>query len=77
MLKKWKKSLELYAVILNVIRTLFLLDCKIRGGAQKGIHFTSTTDGRPSGEAFVELTTPEDVERLDVIEQILKCENKV
>ena len=42
---------------------MFLPDCKIQGGIQKGIHFTSNQYGRPSGEAFVELATKEDVER--------------
>lgn len=35
-------------------------DCKIVSNGS-GIHFTYTREGRPSGEAFVELETEEDL----------------
>uniref|UniRef100_A0A2K6K0W2 RRM domain-containing protein n=1 Tax=Rhinopithecus bieti TaxID=61621 RepID=A0A2K6K0W2_RHIBE len=38
----------------------FFSDCKIQNGAQ-GIHFIYTREGRPSGEAFVELETEDEV----------------
>ena len=37
-------------------------DCKVRNN-EKGVKFTFTADGRPSGEAFVELWSAEDVEK--------------
>ena len=37
-----------------------LKDCQVMNG-EKGIHFTFAPDGRPSGEAFVELCNEEDV----------------
>ena len=40
----------------------FLDDCKIKN-ADKGITFTFSPDGRPSGEAFVELCSDDDVEK--------------
>lgn len=36
--------------------------CNIKGG-HVGIHLTMSREGRPSGEAFVELATPEDLEK--------------
>ena len=39
-----------------------LNDCKVKNEA-KGVKFTFDLDGRPSGEAFVELCTAEDVEK--------------
>lgn len=39
----------------------FFRDCKILGG-KFGIHMTSSREGRPSGEAFVEFEDAEDVE---------------
>lgn len=39
----------------------FFRDCKILGG-KNGVHMTSSREGRPSGEAFVEF---EDLEDLD------------
>ncbi|XP_057706065.1 heterogeneous nuclear ribonucleoprotein H isoform X1 [Corythoichthys intestinalis] len=42
----------------------FFSDCKILGnGGNTGIHFTSTREGRPSGEAFVELEAEEDLKQ--------------
>uniref|UniRef100_A0A8C6RSG6 RRM domain-containing protein n=1 Tax=Nannospalax galili TaxID=1026970 RepID=A0A8C6RSG6_NANGA len=38
----------------------FFSDCKIQNGAQ-GIHFIYTREGRPSGEAFVELELEDEV----------------
>ncbi|GFO33139.1 heterogeneous nuclear ribonucleoprotein f [Plakobranchus ocellatus] len=38
----------------------FLRECEIAGG-EDGIHFTYSRDGRPSGEAFVELMSEDDV----------------
>ncbi|KAJ8281502.1 hypothetical protein COCON_G00040210 [Conger conger] len=38
----------------------FFSDCKIANGAS-GIHFTYTREGRPSGEAFVELESEDDL----------------
>ncbi|KAJ8266759.1 hypothetical protein GJAV_G00134370 [Gymnothorax javanicus] len=38
----------------------FFSDCKIANGGT-GIHFTYTREGRPSGEAFVELESEEDL----------------
>ena len=35
-------------------------ECEIAGG-EDGIHFTYSRDGRPSGEAFVELVSEDDV----------------
>lgn len=41
-----------------------ILDCKILGnGGGGGVHFTSTREGRPSGEAFVELEAEEDLKQ--------------
>uniref|UniRef100_UPI00398F1C79 heterogeneous nuclear ribonucleoprotein H2-like isoform X2 n=1 Tax=Pristiophorus japonicus TaxID=55135 RepID=UPI00398F1C79 len=40
----------------------FFSDCKIVNGTT-GIHFTYLREGRPSGEAFVQLETEEDVKR--------------
>lgn len=38
----------------------FPLECKILNGSS-GVRFIYTREGRPSGEAFVELETEEDV----------------
>lgn len=38
----------------------FFSDCKIQNGAQ-GIRFIYTREGRPSGEAFVELESEDEV----------------
>lgn len=40
----------------------FFNDCNVRNG-KGGIHMTSSREGRPSGEAFVEFEDEEDVER--------------
>lgn len=41
----------------------FLKDCSVVNG-EKGVHMAiSHRDGRPNGEAYVELETPEDVDR--------------
>lgn len=37
-------------------------DCNIIGGLS-GIHFTYGTDGRPSGECFVELESEDDIDK--------------
>lgn len=39
---------------------ILYVDCKIVNNGS-GIHFTYTREGRPSGEAFVELETEEDL----------------
>lgn len=39
----------------------FFSDCKILGG-KEGIHMTSSREGRPSGEAFIEFEDIEDLE---------------
>lgn len=39
----------------------FFRDCKILGG-KNGIHMTSSREGRPSGEAFVEFDDIDDLE---------------
>lgn len=39
---------------------IFFPECRIAGGAD-GVHFTYSREGRPSGEAFVELVSEEDV----------------
>lgn len=40
----------------------FLKDCSIQGD-EKGIHFTMNMEGRPSGEAFVELASQADLDK--------------
>lgn len=40
----------------------FFIDCNIRNG-KAGVHMTSSKEGRPSGEAFVEFEDEEEVER--------------
>ncbi|XP_077434373.1 heterogeneous nuclear ribonucleoprotein H isoform X2 [Vanacampus margaritifer] len=40
----------------------FFSDCKILGNGG-GVHFTSTREGRPSGEAFVELEAEDDLKQ--------------
>lgn len=39
-----------------------LKDCRINGD-ERGVHFTFGHDGRPSGEAFVELVAEDDVSK--------------
>lgn len=41
----------------------FFSGCNIRDGPKNGIHFTYSSDGRPSGECFVELVSLEDMEK--------------
>lgn len=40
----------------------FMSDCTVTNG-EAGVHFTFVADGRPSGEAFVELQSEEDVSK--------------
>ena len=40
----------------------FFRDCDIVGGPN-GIHFCTNDRGQPSGEAFIEMERPEDVEK--------------
>ncbi|XP_063244417.1 LOW QUALITY PROTEIN: heterogeneous nuclear ribonucleoprotein H2 [Bacillus rossius redtenbacheri] len=40
----------------------FFSDCNIRGG-KAGIHMTMSREGRPSGEAYVEMETDEDIDQ--------------
>ena len=42
-----------------IYRILFTGDIRIVGGAH-GVHFTFSREGRPSGEAFVELASEND-----------------
>ena len=49
--------------VLNVPFSFSFKDCNIRGGAKNGIHFTYSSEGRPSGECFVELVSLEDMEK--------------
>lgn len=44
----------------SVLTAVFFPDCKIQNGAQ-GIRFIYTREGRPSGEAFVELESEDEV----------------
>lgn len=45
----------------------FFKDCKVKGAKAgmptAGIHMTTSREGRPSGEAFVEFVDEEDVEK--------------
>ena len=46
-----------------LIMTLFYVsDCNVVGG-KGGIHFTYVRDGRPSGEAYIELSSEEDLNK--------------
>ncbi|XP_044174837.1 heterogeneous nuclear ribonucleoprotein H2-like isoform X2 [Acropora millepora] len=54
------RGLPLSATVESVAE--FFSDCNIRGGAKNGIHFTYSSEGRPSGECFVELVSLEDME---------------
>lgn len=49
-----------FNVINSVLTVAFFSDCKIQNGAQ-GIRFIYTREGRPSGEAFVELESEDEV----------------
>ena len=40
----------------------FISGCEIVGG-MNGVHFTFVRDGRPSGEAYIELASEKDVEK--------------
>uniref|UniRef100_A0A0A9YEN4 Heterogeneous nuclear ribonucleoprotein H2 n=2 Tax=Lygus hesperus TaxID=30085 RepID=A0A0A9YEN4_LYGHE len=40
----------------------FFSECNIRNG-KKGVQMTLSREGRPSGEAYIEMETPEDVDR--------------
>ncbi|XP_024881389.1 heterogeneous nuclear ribonucleoprotein H2-like [Temnothorax curvispinosus] len=40
----------------------FFGDCSISNG-KNGVHMTTSREGRPSGEAYVEMDTPEDIEK--------------
>lgn len=50
----------LFQVLNSVLTVVFFPDCKIQNGAQ-GIRFIYTREGRPSGEAFVELESEDEV----------------
>jgi heterogeneous nuclear ribonucleoprotein F/H len=41
---------------------LYADDCSIKDG-KLGIHMTMSREGRPSGEAYVEMETDEDIEK--------------
>jgi heterogeneous nuclear ribonucleoprotein F/H len=43
-------------------RVLCAGDCSIKDG-KLGIHMTMSREGRPSGEAYVEMETDEDIEK--------------
>lgn len=49
-----------FLVLNSVLIVVFFPDCKIQNGAQ-GIRFIYTREGRPSGEAFVELESEDEV----------------
>ena len=49
-----------FFVLNSVLTVVFFPDCKIQNGAQ-GIRFIYTREGRPSGEAFVELESEDEV----------------
>ncbi|XP_047633858.1 heterogeneous nuclear ribonucleoprotein H isoform X14 [Phacochoerus africanus] len=49
-----------FLVLNSVLTVVFFPDCKIQNGAQ-GIRFIYTREGRPSGEAFVELESEDEV----------------
>ena len=48
---------------MNHFGFFFFEGCNIRGGPKNGIHFTYSSEGRPSGECFVELVSLEDMEK--------------
>lgn len=54
------RGLPWSATVDDIIK--FFKDCKIAGG-KAGVHMTTSREGRPSGEAFVEFEDEEDVER--------------
>ena len=54
------RGLPYSATALNILNLLH--DCKVTDG-EKGIRFSFAPNGRPSGEAFVELASEEDVSR--------------
>lgn len=41
---------------------VYIGDCSIKDG-KLGIHMTMSREGRPSGEAYVEMETDEDIEK--------------
>lgn len=41
-------------------KSILHLGCQVHGG-KDGIHFTFVRDGRPSGEAYIELETEQDL----------------
>ena len=45
-----------------VLNCELFLDCNVVGG-KGGIHFTYVRDGRPSGEAYIELASEEDLNK--------------
>ncbi len=47
---------------MNVPFLFTFSECDIVGG-KGGIHFTFVRDGRPSGEAYIELASEEDLEK--------------
>ena len=49
-----------FLVLNSVLTVVFFPDCKIQNGAQ-GIRFIYTREGRPSGKAFVELESEDEV----------------
>lgn len=54
------RGLPWSATVDDIIK--FFKDCNVRNG-KGGVHMTSSREGRPSGEAFVEFEDEEDVER--------------
>lgn len=54
------RGLPWSATVDDIIK--FFKDCKVAGG-KAGVHMTTSREGRPSGEAFVEFEDEEDVER--------------
>ena len=56
------RLLQHFHVLAHVVLLLITEGCDIVGG-KDGVHFTFVRDGRPSGEAYIELTSEEDVEK--------------
>ena len=52
----------MFQEISNGVLYIAAADCDIVGG-KNGIHFTYVRDGRPSGEAYIELRSEDDVQQ--------------
>lgn len=56
----FKRILQHVTQLEMIWQCILIADCKILNNGS-GIHFTYTREGRPSGEAFVEFETEEDL----------------